>query len=108
MTMVNISEPQVLLFFSLLPMIRISRCGVLEPFISESVSVGGCCRLKINMLNYSEDVNGTSTSVGNKSMVRTELLSVLYVVGIMGSFLALLHLYQKQNWKNTKQAFMLK
>lgn len=62
------------------------------------------------MLNYSETANASSAvqAAGTKSMV--ELLSVLYVVGIIGSFLALLHLYvyQKQSFKNSKQIFMLK
>lgn len=37
-----------------------------------------------------------------------ELLGVFYVTGIIGSFCALLHLYRKKSFKNTKQAFMLK
>lgn len=44
----------------------------------------------------------------HKSMVYLELVAVFYIVGILGSFLALLHLYCKRNFKNTKQAFMLK
>lgn len=60
------------------------------------------------MLNYSETANASSAvpAAGTISMV--ELLSVLYVVGIIGSFLALLHLHQKQSFKNSKQIFMLK
>lgn len=42
------------------------------------------------------------------SNVYLKVLSILYIVGIVGSFLALLHLYRKRNFKNIKQAFMLK
>ncbi|CRL04188.1 CLUMA_CG017303, isoform A [Clunio marinus] len=64
-----------------------------------------------NVLKYSEDENGNATSVvetHNKLNTHTELVSMLYIVGIIGSLLALLHLCQKQNLKNSKQAFMLK
>lgn len=63
-----------------------------------------------SMLNYSENVNGTASAPGwvKTYIIRREFLSVFYVVGIIGSFLALLHLHQKQNLKNTKQAFLLK
>jgi hypothetical protein len=44
----------------------------------------------------------------HKSVAFMEILGLLYVVGICGSFLAMLHLYTKRNFKNTKQAFMLK
>lgn len=37
-----------------------------------------------------------------------KLLIVFYITGIIGSFCAMLHLYRKKNFKNTKQAFMLK
>lgn len=43
-----------------------------------------------------------------KLMLFIELLAVFYIIGIIGSFSALLHLYRKKNFKNTKQAFMLK
>lgn len=37
-------------------------------------------------------------------------VAVLYLFGILGSFIALLHLYlhQKKNMRNAKQSFMLK
>lgn len=44
----------------------------------------------------------------DKSNVHAELVGLFYVVGIIGSFLALLHLNTKKNFRNTKQAFMLK
>lgn len=37
-----------------------------------------------------------------------ELVAVFYVIGIIGNFLAFLHLYQSNSFKNTKQSFMLK
>lgn len=61
------------------------------------------------MLNYSGHVNTSSAVVdGTKASVSTELLTVFYLVGIVGSILALLHLHRKKNFKNSKQAFMLK
>lgn len=59
------------------------------------------------MLNNSEIVNATSAVVAAGS-TKLFTLRVFYVVGIIGSALALLHLYQKQNFKNKKHAFMLK
>lgn len=54
-------------------------------------------------------LNTTSNGIrGHGSIVYLEVIGVLYTVGIVGSFLALLHLYRKRNYKNTKQAFMLK
>lgn len=43
-----------------------------------------------------------------QAMILRELLSAFYIVGIVGSFLALLHLHQNRNFKNSKQVFMLK
>lgn len=54
------------------------------------------------------EINGTLDDEHHKSMAYNELISVLYVIGIIGSFSALLHLYRKRSFKNTKQAFMLK
>lgn len=70
------------------------------------------------MTKYIESVNKTTTMM-SKSIesfeqkvkplpITRELLSVFYVVGIIGSFLALLHLYKKRSCKNGKQIFMLK
>ena len=44
----------------------------------------------------------------DKSIVHVDMLALFYIVGIIGSFLALLHLYSIKYFKNTKQAFMLK
>lgn len=61
------------------------------------------------MLNYSGHVNASGAVVdGTKASIQTKLMAVFYLVGIVGSILALLHLHQKKNFKNTKQAFMLK
>lgn len=64
------------------------------------------------MLKISESVNSNETVKENNPTasraIPRELLSVFYVVGIIGSFLALLHLYKKRNVKNGKQIFMLK
>lgn len=62
------------------------------------------------------DIKNTSANLTNspidfeddKSIVHVDMLALFYVVGIIGSFLALLHLYSKKNFRNTKQAFMLK
>lgn len=85
-------------------MLIISRRSILKLFIS----LAGVYVPEHNMLNYSVNVNtsGVIQAAGTKSMV--ELQSVFYVVGIIGSSLALLHLHQKQSFKNTKQIFMLK
>lgn len=65
----------------------------------------------ISSANYSINVTAVTNDDDdpiNKSMVYIEMFSVVYIVGIMGSFLALLHLYRKKNYKNNKQALMLK
>ncbi|KAG5680559.1 hypothetical protein PVAND_010059 [Polypedilum vanderplanki] len=60
---------------------------------------------------YNNETN--STTVINedncyKPLVFIEMVSLFYFVGIVGSFLAILHLYRKKNFKNTKQALMLR
>lgn len=88
-------------------MVGISRSCDVVPFISEVMFA--VSEWKHNMLNYSENMNATSTDqADNKFQVRRELFSLFYAVGIIGSILALLHLNQKQNFKNPKQAFMLR
>jgi hypothetical protein len=61
------------------------------------------------MFGDDQSVNSSAIAAltGYKSNVWWPL-SAIYVVGIVGTFLALLHLHQKANFKNTKQAFMLK
>jgi hypothetical protein len=61
------------------------------------------------MFGDDQSVNSSAIAAlaGHKSNVWWSL-SAIYVVGIAGTFLALLHLHQKANVKNTKQAFMLK
>lgn len=89
------------MFHFLITMMRISRSSALE-------SEGSRCRID-NMLNYTgENATSAVAQADNKSSLHRELLSVFYVVGIIGSLLALLHLRAKRKFKNTKQAFMLK
>lgn len=52
--------------------------------------------------------NTTTTEDDHKSLVHVDLLALFYIVGISGCFLALLHLYTRKTFRNTKQAFMLK
>lgn len=64
-----------------------------------------------SMSQLSENVTYNSTNSGGATKSATisrGLLSVFYVVGIIGSFLALIHLYKKRNGRNGKQIFMLK
>lgn len=60
-----------------------------------------------NATNYPEFSAGGPEGRKQGTILR-ELLSVFYIVGIVGSFLALLHLHQNRNFKNSKQVFMLK
>jgi hypothetical protein len=63
----------------------------------------------MSQLSGNASFNTTALEKNTKPMVISrELLSVLYVVGIIGSFLALLHLYKKRIGRNGKQIFMLK
>jgi len=71
----------------------------------------------LNMFNLSalnDEVENYSHALSNNesdhksSIYPIAFLSIFYIVGIIGSFVALLHLIQRQNFKNTKQAFMLK
>lgn len=73
------------------------------------VRIGSYSRGNPNMSNYTEDVDTNSTSVSHdKFAIPRECFATLYVLGTVGSILALVHLFQKQKFKNTKQIFMLK
>lgn len=54
-------------------------------------------------------LNGTEKFKDEQQIVNIAL-PILYISGIIGSFIALLHLYlyQKQHVKNAKQTFLLK
>jgi hypothetical protein len=61
--------------------------------------------------NLHSNLSVNATTIADpihNSIFFIEVVSVLYIVGIVGSFSAMLHLYRKRNYKNTKQAFMLK
>lgn len=54
-------------------------------------------------------MNSSSLTHGDdKFTILRDFLSAVYVVGIVGSVLALLHLFKKQKLRNNKQVFMLK
>lgn len=84
--------------------IGISRCFVLVPK-GDRVRV-----VDEEMANASENATiYPEFSEGRKQgTILRELLSAFYIIGIVGSFLALLHLHQNRNFKNSKQVFMLK
>jgi hypothetical protein len=103
-------------------LVSISRCWNLASFISERILSVSCMLFvgaKTMASKYSaifdnstarKIVESVEEDLKQKTWpVPRELLSVFYVVGIMGSFLALLHLCNssKRN-KNVKQIFMLK
>jgi hypothetical protein len=41
-------------------------------------------------------------------IIELSLYTAFYIVGAIGSLLALIHLYQKRNFKNPRHAIMLK
>lgn len=97
MTMANIG---VVSRVALRPLIRISRRSVLVSFKAEVLLV---------MNNNTGTINGTTVVVvDQQSMYIKKVFAGFYVIGIFGCLLALLHLHQKINFKNSKQAFMLK
>jgi hypothetical protein len=69
-------------------------------------------KMLLNLSTYDEVESSkalnNSESDHKSSTYPIGFLSMFYIVGIIGSFVALLHLCQTKNFRNTKQAFMLK
>jgi hypothetical protein len=63
----------------------------------------------VELFNNDNHTNSTTgRDHSDNTLVFIEMVSLFYFVGIVGSFLAMLHLYRKRNFKNTKQALMLR